>query len=410
MAERIAGKELVHGTGRRYASMLHSPMPETDFDFDFVPERRGTGSIKWDRYPDYTPFWVADMDFASPDCVVEELHRRVDHGIFGYAHAHEGLNETIKGYLARVHGTSVGTEEIVHLPGLVPALSLACRAWVKPGEEVLINSPVYYPFFKVSQDAEAKLIDVPHTRDTTWRFDWEAMERAVTSQTRLLILCNPQNPLGRVFSREEIEKLANFCEQHDLVLISDEIHCDLILEPDQTHFSALRLPDSLQKRIVTLLAPSKTYNIAGLGYSFAVIRDTKLRGEFNAARGCTLPEINALAMYAAEAAYREGEPWRRDLIDYLRENRDILANFIREELPELKIYEHASTYLYWIDASSLQPNNPCRFFAKEGGVFLTDGTPFGSSPHVRFNFGCPRSLMMTGLEGMKRALETHRAN
>lgn len=379
-------------------------MPETDFDFDTVPDRRGTGSIKWDRYPDYTPFWVADMDFASPDCVVEALRKRVDHGIYGYAHAHEGLNETIKDYLDRVHGTRIDTADIVHLPGLVPALSLACRAWVKPGEGVMINSPVYYPFFKVSHDADANLIDVPHIRDTTWRFDWEAMESAVTPQTRLLILCNPQNPLGRVFSQEEIETLADFCERHDLVLVSDEIHCDLILEPDQSHYSALRLPDSLQKRIVTLFAPSKTYNIAGLGYSFAVIRDSKLRSEFNSARGCTLPEINALAMYAAEAAYRDGEPWRQDLIAYLRENRDILASFVREELPALEIHEHAATYLYWIDASALEKENPCRFFAKEGGIFLTDGGPFGSVQHVRFNFGCPRSLMMEGLEGMKKAL------
>lgn len=380
-------------------------MPETDFDFDRLPERRGTGSIKWDRFPDYTPYWVADMDFPSPDCVVDALHRRVDHGVFGYAHAHAGLDEAVIDYLARVHESRVGAEEIIHLPGLVPALSLACRAYADEGDQVMISSPVYYPFFKVAADAGAELIDVPHIRDeVTWRFDWDGMEKAVTPRTRVLILCNPQNPLGRVFGRDEIERLADFCERHDLVLVADEIHCDLILEDDQPHFSALRLPESFRERLVTLMAPSKTYNIAGLGYSFAVIEDAALRRKFTAAKGCTMPEINALAMYAAEAAYRDGEPWRRDLIAYLRENRDVLAEFVRGEMPSLTIHEHAATYLYWIDCSALDVSNPCQFFAKEGGIFLTDGGPFGDGRHVRFNFGCPRDHMLKGLEAMKKAM------
>lgn len=270
----------------------------------------------------------------------------------------------------------------------------------------MINSPVYYPFFKVAGDAGAELIDVPFTRDeTTWRFDWDAMESAVTPRTRILILCNPQNPLGRVFTEDEIHKLAEFCERHDLVLLSDEIHCDLILDPEQSHYSALRLPESFQSRLMTLMAPSKTYNIAGLGYSFAVIKDAELRKKFNDARGCTVSEVNALSMYAAEAAYKSGEPWRRDLIDYLSGNRDLLADFIDQEMPVLKVQEHAATYLYWIDCSALEVSHLVQFFAKEAGVFLTDGTPFGSSQHVRFNFGCPREHMLKGLQAMKEAIE-----
>ena len=382
-------------------------MPETDFDFDFLPERRGTGAIKWDRFPGTLPYWVADMDFASPDCIISALHQRVDHGIFGYASAHEGLVDAVLDYLDRKHDAGrVGPEDLVHLPGMVPALSLACRAFAKAGDQVMISSPVYYPFFKVAADAEAELVDVPHVRDdTTWRFDWDGMEAAVTPRTRLLILCNPQNPLGRVFTSEEILKLADFCERHDLVLVSDEIHCDLILEPDQPHFSALKLPESLRQQTITLMAPSKTWNIAGLGYSFAIIENPQLRAAFNEVRGCTMPEINALAMVAAEAAYRDGEPWRRDLIDYLRGNRDTLATFIRQEMPELTIHEHAATYLYWIDASRLDNPQPARFFAKEAGVFLTDGGPFGSESHVRFNFGCPRAHLLEGLEKMKSALD-----
>jgi len=338
-------------------------MPETHFDFDVLPERRGTGAIKWDRFPEYTPFWVADMDFASPDCVVEAMRSRVEHGVFGYAHAHEGLVNAVL-------------------------------------------RPVYYPFFKVPSDADANLIDVPFIRnENTWRFDWDAMESAVTPETRLLILCNPQNPLGRVFSEQEIHTLADFCERHDIVLVSDEIHCDLILDPEQSHYSALRLPESFHSRLITLMAPSKTYNIAGLGYSFAVIKDAELRKKFNHARGCTVPEINALSMFAAEAAYQSGEPWRRDLIEYLRGNRDLLADFIAQEMPVLKIHEHAATYLYWIDCSELGISHPVQFFADHAGVFLTDGTPFGSNQHVRFNFGCPREHMLKGLQAMKEAID-----
>jgi len=380
-------------------------MSETDFDFDHLPERRGTGSIKWERFPGTIPYWVADMDFPSPDCVIQALHRRVDHGVFGYAHAHEGLVEAILSYLTRTHQVNVEADSLFHLSGMVPALSLACRAFAEPGDEVMISSPVYYPFFKVAADAGAALIDVPHVRDeVTWRFDWGAMESAVTPRTRVLILCNPQNPLGRVFSPDEILRLARFCEEHDLVLVADEIHCDLILEPGEEHFSALRLPDSLRERTITLMAPSKTYNIAGLGYSFAVVENPELRARFSGARGCTLPEINALAMFAAEAAYRDGEPWRRDLIAYLRKNRDALATFVREEMPMLGIHEHAATYLYWIDASALGTSHPCQFFVREAGIYLTDCAPFGDPQHVRFNFGCPRAHMQRGLEAMRAAV------
>lgn len=386
-------------------------MSQTNFNFDEKLERRGTGSIKWDRYPDYEPFWVADMDFRSPDCVVEAIHRRTDQGVFGYAMPHDGLVEAVLGYLSSMHNVQATADELVHLPGMVPALSLACRAFTDPGDEVMICAPVYYPFFHVAKDSESKIVSVPHVRGegsddamTTWRFDWEAMEAAVTERTSMLILCNPQNPLGRVFTQAEVLQLAEFCERHDLILISDEIHCDLVLDPEQTHFSCLNLPQKFQSRLVTLMAPSKTYNIAGLGYTFAVIGDAELRRKFVAAKGCTVPEINLLAMVAAEAAYSDGEPWRQDLIAYLRTNRDILAEFVRNEMPQIVLHEHAATYLYWMDCSGLEETSPVDFFAKQAGVYLTDGRPFGSSVHARFNFGCPQSQMMAGLEAMAKAV------
>lgn len=374
--------------------------------FDTLIPRRGTGNIKYDRRPELDPFWVADMDFASPPEILEALHRRVDHGIFGYAQAHESLNDAILSYLKSRRGADVGVQDLIHLGGLVPALSLAARAFCKPGESLMTCTPVYPPFLGVNHDAEAALITTDHIlKDGVWTFDWAAMEAAVRPDTKLFILCNPQNPLGRVFTKEEVEKLAAFCDVHDLILISDEIHCDLIFDETQTpHFSALNLPEKYRNRVITLLAPSKTWNIAGLGYAFAVIQDDSLRRKFSSARGHTLAEINALSYYAAEAAYRHGEPWRLELMEYLRGNRDILVDFINQECDSLSILAPQATYLAWVNASQAGYENPANHFEKKAGLFLSDGAFFSWPNHFRFNFGCPRSRMLEGLEKIKAAL------
>jgi cystathionine beta-lyase len=376
------------------------------YDFDTPIPRRGTGCIKYDRRPELDPFWVADMDFASAPCIIEALQRRVDHGIFGYAQPHDGLNEAILTYLRERRGANVPQDHIVHLGGLVPALSLAIRAFCKPGESVLTCTPVYPPFIGSHHDAKAALISVDHIlNDGEWCFDWEALEKAVTPETKVFLLCNPQNPLGRVFPAADIEKLAEFCERHDLILVSDEIHCDLIFDETTTqHFSALNLTARFANRLITLLSPSKTWNIAGLGYAFAVIPDDSVRRKFTAARGHTLSEINALSYYAAEAAYRHGEPWRKELVSYLKQNRDILCDFISNRCPGLTIKPGDATYLAWIDASGMNVANPASHFEKNAGLFLSDGAFFGWPGHFRFNFGCPRARMMEGLEKIAAAL------
>ncbi|GAA5116673.1 PatB family C-S lyase [Luteolibacter yonseiensis] len=377
-----------------------------NFDFDTPITRRGTGCIKYDRRPELDPFWVADMDFASAPAILEALHKRVDHGIFGYAQAHEGLNSAILTYLRDRRNTDVPIDHIVHLGGLVPALSLSARAFCKAGDAVMTCTPVYPPFIGVHHDAHVSLITVDHAKaDGRWVFDWEAMENAVTPETKVFLLCNPQNPLGRVFSGEEVEKLALFCETHDLVLVSDEIHCDLIFDEVTTpHFSALNLPETLAKRTITLLAPSKTWNIAGLGYAFAVIPDDTIRRKFSAARGHTLSEINGLAYYAAEAAYRDGEPWRQELVNYLKGNRDLLVEFINTRCPGMSVKPGEATYLAWIDARGLGLENPALHFEKKAGLFLSDGAYFGWPGWIRFNFGCPRARMLEGLEKIAAAL------
>ena len=376
------------------------------FDFDTPISRRETGSIKYDRRPELDPYWVADMDFASPPAILTTLHQRVDHGIFGYAQPHQGLNDAIADYLRDRRNAQVPQDHIVHLGGLVPALSLAARAFCNSGDALMTCTPVYPPFINVHHDAKVALITVDHVwENEQWVFDWQAMAHAVTPETKVFLLCNPQNPLGRVFSPEEIIQLATFCETHDLVLVSDEIHCDLIFDESTTpHYSALNLPAELAKRTITLLSPSKTWNIAGLGYAFAVIPDDTIRRKFSATRGHTLSEITALSYFAAEAAYRHGEPWRIELMLYLRANRDALVEFITTRCPGLSMVAGEATYLAWIDARQLGVKNPALHFEKKAGLFLSDGNNFGWPGWIRFNFGCSRARMLEGLEKIAAAL------
>ena len=376
------------------------------FDFDRPIARQGTGCIKYDRRPELDPFWVADMDFASAPCIIDALHRRIDHGIFGYAQAHEGLNEAIIQYLQQRRHAEVPVEHIVHLGGLVPALSLAGRAFCKPGDALMTCTPVYPPFIGVHHDSHAKLITVDHIQiDGAWSFDWQGMEAAVTPETKVFLLCNPQNPLGRVFTKADILRVADFCVRHDLMLVSDEIHCDLVYDEVATpHVSALHLPATYADRTIVLLSPSKTWNIAGLGYAYAVIANDSLRRQFTAARGHTLAEINALSYYAAETAYRDGEPWRQELIAYLKQNRDLLVEFVKDRCPGLVTRPGDATYLQWIDASALGHDDPAAYFEKTAGLFLAEGRFFDWPKFFRFNFGCPRSRMLEGLEKIAKAL------
>ena len=380
------------------------------FDFDRLIPRRGTGSLKWDKFPELDPYWVADMDFTSPPAVIEAIQKRVEHGIFGYAVPHAGLIDSIQNYMQNRHKLTVAEDDILHLGGLVPALSLAARAFGKPGDAVMTCTPIYPPFIGIHNDAKMRIISVPHCkRDNRWTFDWEAMEATVTDDTKIFLLSNPQNPLGRVFTSEEMLKLAEFCERHDLILISDEIHCDLILDENKTpHICATSLPENFHHRIITLLAPSKTYNIAGLGYAFAIIKDHSLRRKFSAARGHTLPEINCIAYYAAEAAFNEGEPWRQELIQYLAKNRDTLTDFVRNQLTGCTIPDIEATYLALIDCRNLSgkdpDTNPATFFEEKAGLYLSDSQFFGTPGHVRFNFGCPHSRLLEGLEKMANVI------
>jgi cystathionine beta-lyase len=376
------------------------------FDFDPVIDRAASDSRKWRKYAgrDILPLWIADMDFAASPAIVAALHRRVDQGVFGYGGALPSLTQTVVDYCAAHYNWKIDPTWIVWLPGLVTGLNLG--AFGEKGDAVITATPIYPPFMSAPKNMGRETIAVPLAvrPDGRYEFDWPAMERAVTPRTKVFFLCSPHNPVGRVFTRAELEQIAAFCERHNLVLVSDDIHCDLILD-GLPHIPVASLSAAAAARTITLLAPSKTYNIPGLACSLAIISDAKIRQPFVRAMAGIVPEMNVLGYAACEAAFRDSEPWRQALLAYLRGNRDFIAAFLKDNLPGIKLTPCDATYLAWLDVSALKLDNPGLFF-EQHGVGLADGAQYGApaGQFVRLNFGCPRATLTEALARMKRAL------
>lgn len=389
------------------------------FDFDHPPARSGTDSQKWQKYAgrDILPMWVADMDFTAPPVIIEALRKRIEHGVFGYARPVKSTTDSVVEVMERRYGWRIEPSWIVWLPGLVVGLNVTAQAFADAGDEVLTLTPVYPPFMTGPRNSGRVAVQVPWflaVGDGTsgrWEIDWDALERAVTARTKLFFLCNPHNPLGRVWRREELERLAEFCLRHGLILCSDEIHGDLILDEGLPHIATSSLRDDIARRTITLMAPSKTYNVPGLGTSLAIIPDGALRAKFVRATAGIVAEVTALGFTACEAAYREGESWRRELINYLRSNRDEVVAFVGRELKGVYIEAPIeATYLAWLNVSKLALADPAAHF-ENYGVGLSDGAFFGSpkGAHLRLNFGCPHATLVEALQRMKRAVEAAHA-
>jgi cystathionine beta-lyase len=381
----------------------------TPFNFDLVPERRGTDSQKWQKYAgrDVLPLWVADMDFPSAPAILSALRDRVDHGIFGYARPVDSTVQAIVEAMQQRYGWTIDPSWIVWLPGLVVGLNVTAQAFAAPGEEVLTLTPVYPPFMSAPKNTGRASVGVPFVLHAgAWTIDWDALERAVTPRTKLFYLCNPHNPLSRVWRRAELERLAEFCVRHRLVLCSDEIHCDLVLDPALPHVPSAVLSPEIAARTITLMAPSKTYNVPGLGTSLAIIPDAALRARFVRATAGIVAEVTCLGFTACEAAYRDCEPWRQELLAYLRGNRDFLLETIARDLPGVRVEAPVeATYLLWMNVSALGLSNPVAHF-EQHGVGLSDGAMFGApaGTHLRLNFGCPRATLVEALRRMQKAL------
>jgi len=377
-----------------------------EYDFDASIDRRHTASLKWEKYgdKDILPLWVADMDFRSPPSVVQALERRVEHGVYGYGVPPVGLTEIVCETLAGKYGWQVEAEHLVWLPGLVCGLNVACRAVGGEQDEVMSLVPIYPPFLTAPKNSGRRLVTAPLViKDNRWFMDFEELEKSITPKTRLLLFCNPHNPVGRVFSRREIERLVSLCLKNNIFICSDEIHCDLILDPDMKHIPTATVSPEAAACTITLMAPSKTFNIPGLGCSFAVIENRQLRRRFIGAMAGIVPQVNILGFSAAEAAYREGWQWLEVLLEYLRQNRRITEEAIGA-MADLSMCPVEATYLAWIDARRIEPVSPALFF-ETYGIGLSEGSEFGTPGFVRLNFGCRRPLLQEALKRMEKAVK-----
>jgi cystathionine beta-lyase len=382
------------------------------YNFDQYIERRGTDGYKWTEYgDDVVPLWVADMDFASPEPVIRALHERVAHGIFGYGRPMPELLHLICERMQRLYNWTVTPDQLVFLPGLVAGLNVVCRAIGKPGDGVLMQTPVYPPFLKAplhhGRTADtAELAVGREGRLLRYEIDYDAFESAITPRTRLFFLCNPHNPIGRGYSREELTCMAEICLRHNVVICSDDIHCDLLLD-NTGHMPLAALSPEIAEHCITLMAPSKTFNIAGLKCSFAIVPNPDLRRRLVLVISGMGMAVNLMGYTAALAAYREGADWLAELRRYLTANRDFLVNYVLEYFPDFYTTVPEATYLAWFDCREAGiEGNPFQFFLKQARVALNDGVHFGPGGQgfVRLNFGCPRSTLAEALERMRAAL------
>jgi cysteine-S-conjugate beta-lyase len=379
--------------------------PQT-YNYDVVVDRRGTDSEKWDKYRgrDVISLWVADMDFPSARPIHEALLKRVDHGIYGYTHPSESLISAVADHLQHHFRYKINPQWLVWLPGVATGLTLVCRSVGNPGDQVLVNSPIYPPFLRIPSYAQREVLDVPLIEENGhWQIDWEMMEKRITPRTKLYLFCHPHNPVGRVFTFEELQKVAEFALRHQLVVCSDEVHNGLVFDQRPHHLYAA-LGKEVEDSTITFMSASKTYNVPGLNCAYAIIPNEKLRLDFMQARRGVVGEINVFGLLALEAAYRHAESWRQELLTYLQVNRDFLIQYVQKELSPLRIFPVEGTYLAWMDGRALNVSNPADFF-EAAGVGLMDGEYFGLAQYLRLNFACPRRVLAEGLHRMKKALQ-----
>ncbi len=382
----------------------------TAFEFDSPTDRIGTHSTRWEKYAgrDVIPLWVADTDFRAPPAVLDALRRRIEHGVFGYTSPPPELRELIVARMARLYDWKVAPEWIVYVPGVVSALYMAANRLTQPGDHLLSPAPVYYHLFRAAKYAPRAWTDVPMVLDAgRWVWDEARLAESVRAETSMLMLCNPHNPGGTVFRRAELERLGEFAAKHDLLIVSDEIHCDLLLDEGRAHLPIASLSPQISRRTVTLMAPSKTFNIAGIGVAFAIIEDPAVRDAFSFDLKKSVHDASLMAYEAAVAAYREGDSWLEGQLDYLRGNRDLVEAAVAR-LPGVETAHLEATYLSWIDCSGLGVADPQAHFL-EHGLGLSPGADFGAPQFVRLNFGTQKSVLTRAMARFERAVLASRS-
>jgi len=390
------------------------------YNFDAVIDRRSSNSIKWTKYPeDVLPLWVADMDFQTPGPILDALRTTLEHGVLGYEIPSRSLSESVAARMERLYGWTIDPDIVVAVPGIVSGFNAAARAVCAPGEGILMQPPVYFPFLKVHGNQGltrqlAPLVQVTDGRIVRYEIDFDGFEAAMGSEearTGMFLFCNPQNPTGNAFSKEDLSHLAEICLRNDVVICSDEIHSELLLD-GVYHTPIATLSPEIAERTITLVAPSKTFNTAGLFCGFAIIPNAELRERFQKATEALTFHANSLGQVAAEEAFSGScDNWLAELRVYLTSNRDFVVDYFQENLPDIHTTVPDATYLIWLDCNVLIESgritgNPHEFFLNEAKVALNDGAEFGPGGQgfVRLNFACPRSTLEQALERMRSAL------
>ena len=379
------------------------------FDFDQSIDRLNTGSNKWSKYPpDVLPLWVADMDFAATPPILDALQQRLSHPVLGYAVAEPALRQQIAAYVQARYHWSIEPQDVVLLPGVEPGFNMALKAFCQAGHQVMMHTPVYKPLLQAPEFWGLHRHDLPLHPDPCIALDLEAFDRAA-AQSSAWILCNPHNPLGRVFERDTLLKLAQSCVAHNTLIISDEIHCDLLYD-GRRHTPIASLSPQIAKRTITLMSASKTYNIAGLKTAFAIIPDPELRQRFDKSRLGMVDSVNLRGLQATQAALAHCGAWREALLRYLQSNRDVLVQSVARLLPGVVLHAPQATFLAWLDCSALKLGQDAqKFFLEHARVALSPGLDFGSSSDqwVRLNFGCTRAVLSQALARMQTALRSY---
>ncbi|WJG10141.1 PatB family C-S lyase [Aliiglaciecola sp. LCG003] len=372
--------------------------------FDDIIDRSSTYAFKWEKYKqrDILPMWVADSEFASPEPIIQALSQRVEHGLFGYtlpAH-YAPANQAVKRWLSVKHDWDIKEEWIVWTPGVVPAFNVACKAYCSPGDTVLIQTPNYPPLRAAPALHNLNRVEIDTLEvEGRWTLNYAQLESAAKDpKCKLLILCNPMNPVGSVLNEQEMQKVAQICAQHDVKLCSDEIHCDLILDVTKKHLPAGNIA-GLEQNSITLMAASKTFNIAGLGTSFAIIPNKALRTKFQAGMQGMVPWANIMGLVATEVAFTQCDEWHQQLLDYLRENLAFIQQQV-DTIDGLRLLNVEATFLAWIDASGLGVDDPQQYFESKG-VGPSPGIDFGDKNFVRINFACPKSMLEEAFKRFK---------
>jgi len=383
-----------------------------EYNFDRIIDRRGSNAIKWNLFSEeILPLWVADMDFASPKEVISDVQARLDHPIFGYQSKDMELMDVIVDWMFKQHSWKITPEDILLVPGVVAGFNWAVRSFTEINNSIIFQTPVYFPFFNISQNNNVQQITVPlKNTDNGYKIDFDEFEGKIREDTRIFILCNPHNPVGRVYRKDELERLGEICLANDILICSDEIHCDLVY-PGHTHLPIASLSKELAMNTITLMAPSKTFNIPGLHFSFAVVQNENLRNKMTKARNGIIGEPNILAQSAAKAAYKYGGEWLGALLKYLDQNRQLVVEFTKANIPEIQVHSPEGTYLAWLDCSALNlKKGPYNFILENAKVALNDGETFGgiSSGFVRLNFGCPKSVLIKALNKMAISIQQAR--